>query len=40
MDAPVMSTYYLPLCADFSTNIVLNIVLPLVGCVESSLKMA
>jgi hypothetical protein len=36
MDAPVVSTYYLPL----SMNDVFNLVLPLVCCVEGSLEMA
>jgi hypothetical protein len=40
MDAPVMPTYYLPLCTDFQYELRLNIVLPLVRCVECSLKVA
>jgi hypothetical protein len=40
MDAPVMSTYYLSLLAVFSMNDVFNLVLPLVRCVEGSLKVA
>ena len=40
MDAPDMSTQYLSLLADFSTNYVLNLLFPLVCCAEGSLKMA
>jgi hypothetical protein len=37
MDAPMMSTYYLPLRADFQHKYRFNL-LPLVCCVEGSLK--
>jgi hypothetical protein len=40
MDAPVMSTYNLSLCADFQHKYRFNLVLPLVCCVEGSLKVA
>jgi hypothetical protein len=40
MDAPVMSTYYLPLRADFQHKYRFNLILPLVCYVEGSLKMA
>jgi hypothetical protein len=38
MDAPVKSTQYLPLRADFQYKYRCNILLPLVCCVEGSLK--
>jgi hypothetical protein len=38
MDAPVMSTYYLPLRANFQHKLRFNLVLPLVRYVEGSLK--
>jgi len=40
MDAPVMSTYYLPLRADFQHKYRFNLILPLVCYVEGSLKVA
>ena len=40
MDAPVMSTRYLPLRADFNMNDVFNLGLPLIRCVKCSLKVA
>jgi hypothetical protein len=38
MDAPVKSTQYLPLRADFQHKYRRNILLPLVCCFEGSLK--
>jgi hypothetical protein len=38
MEAPVKSTQCLPLCADFQHKYRFNFVLPLVSCVEGSLK--
>jgi hypothetical protein len=40
MDAPVMSTHYLLLRADFQHELRLILLLPLVCCAEGSLKMA
>jgi hypothetical protein len=40
MDAPVMSTYYLPLRADFQHKYRFNLILALVYYVEGSLKVA
>jgi hypothetical protein len=38
MDAPVMSTHYLSLRADFQHELRLILLLPLVCCAEGSLK--
>ena len=38
MDAPVMSTHYLSLRADFQHELRLILILPLVCCAEGSLK--
>jgi hypothetical protein len=40
MDAPVMSTHYLSLRADFQHELRLILLLSLVCCVEGSLKVA